>query len=81
MPRESWPMSRGLRAVTAVYGLIYLGLVYVVMRRLLLPRGPPTRTGRPPRTPPPGAPRPGGQLRVWRGYGLAGRGGRGATAS
>jgi len=24
---------------------------------------------------------PGGQLRVWRGYGLAGRGGRGATAS
>ena len=32
MPRESWQMSRGLRAVTAAYGLIYLGLVYVVMR-------------------------------------------------
>ena len=26
MPRESWQMSRGLRAVTAAYGLIYLGL-------------------------------------------------------
>jgi hypothetical protein len=32
MPRESWQMSRGLRAVRAAYGLIYLGLVYVVMR-------------------------------------------------
>jgi hypothetical protein len=32
MPRESWQVSRGLRAVTAANGLIYLGLVYVVMR-------------------------------------------------
>jgi hypothetical protein len=32
MPRESWQVSRGLRAVTAACGLIYLGLVYVVMR-------------------------------------------------
>ena len=32
MPGESWQISRGLRAVTAVYGLICLGLVYVVMR-------------------------------------------------
>ena len=32
MPRESWQMSRGLRAVTAAYGLIYLGLVPVVLR-------------------------------------------------
>ena len=32
MPRESWRLSRGLRAVTAAYGLIYLGLLYVVMR-------------------------------------------------
>jgi len=32
MPRESWQLSRGRRAVTAAYGLIYLGLVYVVMR-------------------------------------------------
>jgi hypothetical protein len=32
MPGESWQVSRGLRAVTAAYGLIYLGLVYVVMR-------------------------------------------------
>jgi hypothetical protein len=32
MPRESWQLSRGLRAATAAHGLIYLGLVYVVMR-------------------------------------------------
>ena len=32
MPRESWQLSRGLRAVMAAYGLIYLGLVYIVMR-------------------------------------------------
>lgn len=32
MPRKSWQMSRGLRAVTAAYGLVYLGLLAVVMR-------------------------------------------------
>jgi hypothetical protein len=29
---ESWKLSRGLRAVTAAYGLIYLSLLYVMMR-------------------------------------------------
>ncbi len=37
MPRESWKLSRGLRAVTAAYGLIYLGLLYVMVR-FFLPR-------------------------------------------
>jgi len=32
VPPESWQMSRGLRAVTAAHGLIYLGLLVVVMR-------------------------------------------------
>jgi len=32
MPRESWELSRGLRAVTAAYGLIYPCLLYVMMR-------------------------------------------------
>lgn len=32
MPGESWQMSRGLRTVTTGYGLIYLGLLYVVLR-------------------------------------------------
>jgi len=32
MPRASWQISRGLRAVTAACGLIYRGLGYVVMR-------------------------------------------------
>jgi hypothetical protein len=31
MLRESWKLSRGLRAVTAANGLIYLGLLYVMM--------------------------------------------------
>jgi hypothetical protein len=37
MPRESWELSRGLRAVTAAYGLIYPCLLYVMMR-FFLPR-------------------------------------------
>ena len=32
MPPESWQMSRGLRSVMTTYGLIYLGLLVVVMR-------------------------------------------------
>jgi hypothetical protein len=31
VPGESWKLSRGLRAVTAVYRLIYVGLLYAIM--------------------------------------------------
>ncbi len=30
--QDCWKLARGLRAVTAAYGLVYVGLLYVIMR-------------------------------------------------